>query len=148
VRPRCRTASWQPCCRAFPAHPSSRPVLAGEGALAHAPAPDAADAGLLRHEADARRALDEAALREALERLPARDRVVFRMRFWEGLTVAQIARGLGVPQKGLYRRIDRALARMRRELERGGVTLRACVSWWTRRAREAAGGRQSRRASP
>ena len=44
------------------------------------------------------------------------------MRFWEGLSVAQIARGLGVPQKGLYRRFERALARMRRDLERGGLS--------------------------
>jgi hypothetical protein len=28
-----------------------------------------------------------------------------------------------VPQKGLYRRIERALARMRRDLERGGLSL-------------------------
>jgi RNA polymerase sigma factor (sigma-70 family) len=106
----------------LPAHAPPRPVPAGDAPLAHAPAPDAADAPLLRAEADARRAADEAALHRAVERLVPRDQVVFRMRFWEGLSVAQIARGLGVPQKGLYRRIERALARMRRELERAGTS--------------------------
>jgi RNA polymerase sigma factor (sigma-70 family) len=108
----------------LPAH-GSRPVSAGAEPLAGAPSPpaDHADAGVLRGEADARRAEGEAALRQAVDRLAPRDQVVFRLRFWEGLSVAQIARGLGVPQKGLYRRIERALARMRRDLERGGLSL-------------------------
>jgi RNA polymerase sigma factor (sigma-70 family) len=106
----------------LPAHAPRRPLPAGAGPLDDAPSPDAADAGVLRGEAGARRAGNEAALHRAVERLAPRDQVVFRMRFWEGLSVAQIARGLGVPQKGLYRRIERALARMRRELERSGVS--------------------------
>jgi RNA polymerase sigma factor for flagellar operon FliA len=106
----------------LPAHGPPRPVPAGAAPLDHEPASDTADAALLRDEADTRRAADEAALHRAVERLVPRDQVVFRMRFWEGLNVAQIARGLGVPQKGLYRRIERALARMRRELERGGTS--------------------------
>ncbi|HYR07985.1 MAG TPA: sigma-70 family RNA polymerase sigma factor [Longimicrobium sp.] len=106
----------------LPAHAPPR-VHAGETALEALPAPGTADADVLRDEAVARRAGDEAALHQAVERLVPRDQVVFRMRFWEGLTVAQIARGLGVPQKGLYRRMERALARMRRDLERGGMTL-------------------------
>jgi RNA polymerase sigma factor (sigma-70 family) len=107
----------------LPAHAPPRARPAGDEALARAPAPGSADAPVLRAEADARRAADEAALHQAVERLLPRDQVVFRMRFWEGLSVAQIARGLGVPQKGLYRRIERALARMRRDLEHGGMTL-------------------------
>ncbi|HEV7591174.1 MAG TPA: sigma-70 family RNA polymerase sigma factor [Longimicrobium sp.] len=106
----------------LPEHAPSRPLAAGGGALSEAPAPGSADAAVLAEQAGARRGEAEAALRRAVERLAARDQVVFRMRFWEGLSVAQIARGLGVPQKGLYRRIERALARMRRDLERGGVS--------------------------
>jgi len=106
----------------LPEHAPPRPVAAGDEALAAAPAPVAADDAVLAEEAGARRGEAEAALRRAVERLAPRDQVVFRLRFWEGLTVAQIARGLGVPQKGLYRRIERALARMRRDLERGGVS--------------------------
>ena len=107
----------------LPVH-GGRPVSAGDGPLAEAPsaARDEADAGVLRGEADASRARGEEVLRGAVDRLSPRDQVVFRMRFWEGLSVAQIARGLGVPQKGLYRRFERALARMRRDLERGGLS--------------------------
>jgi RNA polymerase sigma factor (sigma-70 family) len=107
----------------LPAHAPPRPVPAGAAVLEDAPAPESADAGVLRGEAGALRAEGEAALHRAVEQLPPRDQVVFRMRFWEGLTVAQIARGLGVPQKGLYRRIERALGRLKRDLERGGMTL-------------------------
>lgn len=107
----------------LPGHAPPRQAPVGERELAAAPSPDAADARVLRDEDQARRAESETALRGVVDRLPSRDQVVFRMRFWEGLTVAQIARGLGVPQKGLYRRIERALARMRRELERGGMSL-------------------------
>jgi len=106
----------------FPEHASARPIPAGDAALAAAPGPASADDAVVAHEAGARRQAGEAAVRRALERLKPTDQVVFRMRFWEGLTVAQIARGLDVPQKGLYRRIERALARMRRELERAGVS--------------------------
>jgi RNA polymerase sigma factor (sigma-70 family) len=106
----------------LPPHAPSRPAPAGEAALAEVPARDVADAAVLADEAGARRGDAEAAVRGAVERLAPRDQVVFRLRFWEGLSVAQIARGLGVPQKGLYRRIERALARMRRDLERGGVS--------------------------
>jgi RNA polymerase sigma factor (sigma-70 family) len=107
----------------LPEHAPSRPLSAGDEALAAVPAATgAADAAVLAEEAGARRGEAEAALRRAVERLAPRDQVVFRLRFWEGLSVAQIARGLGVPQKGLYRRIERALARMRRDLERGGVS--------------------------
>jgi len=110
----------------LPPH-ASRRVSAGADPLAAVPSPaaDHADAAVLRDEADAGRAGGEAVLRAAVERLSPRDQVVFRMRYWEGLSVAQIARGLGVPQKGLYRRFERALARLRRELERGGVSRQA-----------------------
>jgi RNA polymerase sigma factor for flagellar operon FliA len=106
----------------FPEHAPSRPAPAGDAALAAVPVPVAADDAVLADEAAARRAAGEAAVRRALDRLAPRDQVVFRLRFWEGLSVAQIARGLGVPQKGLYRRIERALPRLRRELERAGVS--------------------------
>lgn len=62
------------------------------------------------------------AIESALERLPAEDRVMLRMRFWEGLSVADIARGLGLPQKPLYRRMERALRELRRLLEQAGVS--------------------------
>jgi RNA polymerase sigma factor for flagellar operon FliA len=44
------------------------------------------------------------------------------MRFMENLSVANIARGLALPQKPLYRRIERALAELRKSLEAAGVS--------------------------
>jgi RNA polymerase sigma factor (sigma-70 family) len=62
------------------------------------------------------------ALREAREALPAEDRMILSMRYEDGLTVAQIGRTLGLPQKALYGRIERILDRLRRELEARGAT--------------------------
>jgi len=68
-----------------------------------------------------RRALEDA-LERALATLPTEDRVIVRMRFWDGMTLADIARALRVPQKPLYRRLDRALATLRSALERTGLS--------------------------
>lgn len=57
------------------------------------------------------------ALTEAMAMLPAEDRVMLRMRFWEDMSVADIARGLGVAQKPLYRRLEKALATLRAQLQ-------------------------------
>jgi RNA polymerase sigma factor (sigma-70 family) len=76
----------------------------------------------LAAEATAHRAMLDAALARALGQLSAEDHVIVRLRFWEGLTVADIARALGLAQKALYRRLDRALATLRARLERDGVS--------------------------
>lgn len=60
-------------------------------------------------------------VRDALERMTADDRVILRMRFGEELSVADLARVLGVPQRPLYRRIEQLLAQLRRALESAGV---------------------------
>ncbi len=44
-----------------------------------------------------------------------------RLRFHEGLTVADIARTTGLEQKALYRRMDGLLRGLRSALEREGV---------------------------
>ena len=73
-------------------------------------------------EADAERRAIDAALRRGLEALPAEDRLVVWLHYWEGLTLAEVARRLDVPQKPLYRRMARALVRLRRVLEAAGVS--------------------------
>jgi RNA polymerase sigma factor (sigma-70 family) len=50
------------------------------------------------------------------------DRVVFKLRFEGGMSVADIARTLCVDQKPLYRRLKRALLRLREQLEAAGIT--------------------------
>ena len=61
-------------------------------------------------------------LRAALERLDAGDRVILRYRFEEDLPVPRIARMLGIASPFvLYRRIDRILAALRRDLVASGI---------------------------
>lgn len=68
-------------------------------------------------------------LEEALEELGPEDRVILRMRFEDDFTVADIARGLHLEQKPLYRRIEGLKVRLRHELEARG--LRSADGWWS-----------------
>jgi RNA polymerase sigma factor for flagellar operon FliA len=61
------------------------------------------------------------AIRNALDHLEPEDRVVVQMRFWEGLSVADIARALRLDQKPLYRRLERSLRELRARLESSGI---------------------------
>ena len=56
-----------------------------------------------------------------LQSLPAEDRLLLRLYFFEGLTISSIAKALGRPQRELYLVRDRCLARIRRSLEEGGL---------------------------
>ena len=47
--------------------------------------------------------------------------VILKLRFWEGLTVADIARTLRLDQKSLYPRIQKLMASLRAKLESLGV---------------------------
>ena len=97
--------------------------------LAEAPADDRADDLVAEDEAEAGKKVIDG----MLQRLPAEDRLMLRMRFWEGMTVAEIARGLGLAQKPLYRRMDRALANLRVYLEESGISrdrVRAVFDEW------------------
>lgn len=104
-----------------PKHPS-RPVSVGSDALDSAPAPSRADERVVGDEADRARRHAVEALFRALERLPDEDRLIVRMRMWEGMSLADIARALNLPQKPLYRRLERILKRLRADLEAQGVT--------------------------
>lgn len=59
-----------------------------------------------------------------LEQLPEDDRLILQLRFEGGMSVAQIARSLMLDQKLTYRRIERSMREMRRELERAGIDSR------------------------
>lgn len=76
--------------------------------------------GLVDRDEEALRAVEDA-LRALVEELPAEDALILRMRFWHGTSVADIARTLGLDQKGLYRRIEAIQARLRTALEARGV---------------------------
>jgi RNA polymerase sigma factor (sigma-70 family) len=85
------------------------------------PAIESADERLMA--ADAQSAVDRAAavLRAALRATSAQDRQILKLRFFNGLSIATIARRLQLDQKRLYRRLHRLLNRLRATLERKGV---------------------------
>ena len=65
---------------------------------------------------DFERSEHRAALAPALDRLPAREREILRMRFEEGLPQTQIAQRVGLSQMHVSRLIRKSLALMRDEL--------------------------------
>lgn len=58
-----------------------------------------------------------AALRDALARLSDGDRLLLRLRFWQGLTIADIAGRLALPYSTVAVRLFRAQRRLRADLE-------------------------------
>lgn len=72
-------------------------------------------------------------LRSALRALEPEDRLILKMHFEDGFTVAAVARTLGLEQKPLYRRIGRSLGTLRAELEARGVDAEAATDLlgWT-----------------
>jgi RNA polymerase sigma factor (sigma-70 family) len=70
-------------------------------------------------EAETRRAV--ACLRRAIDGLPAEDRLILRMRFDDGMTIAAVAANLRLEAKPLYRRLERLLRDLRASLEREGL---------------------------
>lgn len=89
----------------------------GDEALASIPAqePDP-EAELLGKERAAAAALLCSRLRVAVGGLPAEDRLLLRLRFEEGLSIAKIAHSLQLDQKSLYRRCERISRRLRATL--------------------------------
>jgi len=60
-------------------------------------------------------------IRGALANVSDDDRVILRLRFFGGMSVADIARSLHLEQKLLYRRIDRHLHAIRDALDEAGI---------------------------
>lgn len=81
-----------------------------------------ADRRLVRHEEAASARAAGRALTTALQALDDEDQVVIRMRFFDGIAVADIARALHLDHKALYRRIERLMGHLRRSLEHQGLT--------------------------
>jgi RNA polymerase sigma factor for flagellar operon FliA len=102
-------------------------------AIETVPEPVPADALVEKSEALARETFMQQALAAALALLPSEDALIIRLHFMEGLSIADVARSLALPQKPLYRRLDRSLAMLRRELERRGVTREEYLAVFTER---------------
>jgi RNA polymerase sigma factor for flagellar operon FliA len=105
----------------LPTRTTTRDV--GEEALGTLPGPREAGAERLVLEgehADLERRCG-CALQVALRGLTSEDRLILRLRFEHGRSVADVARRLRLEQKPLYDRIARLLARLRSALEQQGV---------------------------
>jgi RNA polymerase sigma factor for flagellar operon FliA len=102
----------------LPARPAVRPLQAHGAPRDDLPGQEGADDFLVAEDADAR----DRMIGEAVGRLLPEDQVLLRLRFWEGLSVADISRSLGLPQKPLYRRLDRAIGQVRARLEQSGMS--------------------------
>jgi RNA polymerase sigma factor (sigma-70 family) len=98
-----------------------RPYEAGDAPLETISDDSAADGSLAADEAEQARGAVLAALSRALLRLPEEDRLILKLHYWKGLSVANVARALNVVQKPLYRRIEGLLRQLRRRLLAEGV---------------------------
>jgi RNA polymerase sigma factor for flagellar operon FliA len=62
-----------------------------------------------------------AVLGAAIDRLPEDDRLLLKLRFQDGMSVANIARAMQIEQRFLYRRIETRMRQMKAALERDGI---------------------------
>ncbi len=69
------------------------------------------------------------ALAAALAALPHQDRLLVQLHYESGMKIAEIARFLRVDQKPLYRRLERLLADLRRDLAARGVDADDVRDW-------------------
>jgi RNA polymerase sigma factor (sigma-70 family) len=72
------------------------------------------------------------ALTPAVQTFSAQDLLILRLRFQDGLGVADIARALMLEQKPLYRRFESLLRRMRTALEAAGIDREAALDLMSR----------------
>jgi RNA polymerase sigma factor for flagellar operon FliA len=100
--------------------PSRQFVAEAEAAALESAAP-APDANVVRAEQDFLAKRVQTALDRVRQTLTALERLILKMRFEDGVPVADIARGLHLDQKRLYRTIEQLLARLRAGLEAEGI---------------------------
>jgi RNA polymerase sigma factor (sigma-70 family) len=105
----------------FPRRPPLRPVEAGDPPV-DVQGNERADAAVDAAETASEAATTQRVIEETLRILSNEDRLIVHLHYLEGMRIADIARSLVLPQKPLYRRIERALALLRAGLERAGIS--------------------------
>lgn len=90
-----------------------RRTFVGDGALVAVASDERADQRVIDAEKADRMNRATRALEDALGELEDEDRAIVELRFREGLSIANVARALGIDQKPLYRRVPRILAQLR-----------------------------------
>lgn len=100
-----------------------RPVqVPGDVVLSTAEGSLRADERIAAAEAAAQRERVLGTLRRAMDGLDAEDRMIARMHFQDGLSLAAVARALNLDQKPLYRRVEKLRTRLLAVLEAEGVS--------------------------
>jgi RNA polymerase sigma factor for flagellar operon FliA len=105
----------------FPERAPLRPVQT-TGASLDAPALSRADEIVDAEGAEADAHAARRALADALQTLSEEEQTIVRLHFMNDMSVADIARGLALPQKPLYRRLEHALKTLRARLESSGIS--------------------------
>lgn len=100
----------------------SRPHFVSQEYIEDEPASGSvADGSLMDRDADHMLSRAAAAMTATLHSLPVEERNILMLHFRDGMTVASIARQLGVDQKLLHRRVASTLKRLRTSLEAAHV---------------------------
>jgi len=106
----------------LPRRSPMRPISEGDGPLATIPVNEGSVDPALREESRTQRHAAVMALKRAIASLPTEDQVILCMHYWEGSSVADIARALRLDQRPLYRRLNRLHEELRHRLEAAGVS--------------------------
>jgi RNA polymerase sigma factor (sigma-70 family) len=96
--------------------------MENEEKIADLPAADESpEQGVLHRERSEHQKKIRAILKEVLATLNPEDRLLVKLRSEDDLQVAQIAKRLGMDQKGLYRRYNKIYESLREELQKRGI---------------------------
>ena len=96
--------------------------IEGEEALEEVAASAHSNGHLLDSEREAQLAAVQGAMARSIASLDNEDQLIIRLRFYEGFSIADVARGLGLPQKPLYSRITRLLQTLSAALAKEGLS--------------------------
>ena len=89
--------------------------------LAELPSEDSADERVRAGEREIALRSAAAGLDRAIGDFSPEDRLILRLRFWDGRRVPDIARILGLEPRKVYKRLDRLFIALRRALEDAGI---------------------------
>lgn len=116
-----------------------RRKLEGDVGLEAMPTPEASpEAHLIEHEREAAAKQLQEALAEAVEHLPAEDRLLVKLRLYDGVNLVSAAKAFGDDARHIYRRWENLLRNLRRALEKGGFDAHRVA--WALGAESARGG--------
>jgi RNA polymerase sigma factor for flagellar operon FliA len=95
--------------------------IEGEDQLSEVESPALTNGALLAAERRQQLETLHGAVARTIATLDSEDQLIIRLRFYEGFSIAEVARGLRLPQKPLYPRITRLLQTLSTALTREGI---------------------------